>query len=177
MTILTTLGATISVATLALFVPSAATPAYNFTIGDYDVQDYTRQRDCLALNIYHEAKGESELGQRAVAYVTLNRTNDERYPDDVCEVVHQARLGSDGQPKRNQCQFSWYCDGRSDEPTDQEAYEQAKFVASVVINTYGYSFDPTMGATMYHADYVNPGWSDSFEKTTEIENHIFYRKE
>ena len=175
MTILTTLGTAVSVVAITLFVPNVAVPAYNFAIDEFKAEDYTRQRDCLALNIYHEAKGESELGQRAVAYVTLNRTNDERYPDDVCEVVHQAQIGSDGQPKRNKCQFSWYCDGRSDEPTDQEAFAQAKFVASVVINTYGYSFDPTLGATMYHAESVNPHWSSAFEQTTEIENHIFYR--
>lgn len=174
MTILTTFGATMSVVAISLFAPTVAVPAYYIT-SDFDAQEYARQRDCLALNIYHESKGESELGQRAVGYVTLNRANDERYPDDVCEVVHQAQLGSDGQPIRNQCQFSWYCDGRSDEPTDQEAYAQAKFVASVVINTYGYTFDPTLGATMYHAESVNPGWSSSFEQTTEIENHIFYR--
>ncbi len=175
MTILTTLGTAMSVASIALFVPNAAVPAYNFAIDQFQVEDYARQRDCLALNIYHEAKGESELGQRAVAYVTLNRANDERYPDNVCDVVYQAQIGSDGEPKRNKCQFSWYCDGRSDEPTDKEAYAEAMFVASVVINTYGYSFDPTLGATMYHAESVNPGWSSSFEETTEIENHIFYR--
>ena len=175
MTVLTSLGTTMSVVTLALFVPSIAVPAYNPTISSFDAAEYARERDCLALNIYHEAKGESELGQRAVAYVTLNRAADERYPNDVCEVIHQAQIGDDGQPKRNKCQFSWYCDGKSDEPKDEEAFAEAKFVASVVINTYGYSFDPTMGATMYHAESVNPGWSSSFKKTTEIENHIFYR--
>lgn len=175
MTITSTFGTAISVVALTLFVPNPAVPAYNSTFDETEIVDFARERDCLALNIYHEAKGESELGQRAVAYVTLNRTNDDRYPDDVCEVIHQAQLGSDGEPKRNKCQFSWYCDGKSDEPTDKEAFAQAMFVASVVINTYGYSFDPTMGATMYHADSVKPSWRKSFEQTTEIENHIFYR--
>ena len=174
MTILTVVGAVMSTATL-ISMTTIAVNAYNAEVDMKALQEYNRHRECLALNIYHEAKGESELGQRAVAYVTLNRANDERYPSDICDVVYQARLDKNGLPKRNQCQFSWYCDGRSDEPTDSEAYAQAKFVASVVINTYGNSFDPTMGATMYHADSVNPRWTSSFKETTEIENHIFYR--
>lgn len=139
--------------------------------------EYKTERDCLAQNIYHEAMGESELGQRAVAYATINRTKDDRYPTTICEVVHQAVTDANGQPLRNKCQFSWYCDGKSDEVKDEEAYAKAVYVASVVINTYGNSFDPTMGATMYHTDDVNPKWKKSFAKTTEIENHIFYRKE
>ena len=162
-------------AAIISFLPHAVASSYN---PDFDVpaiENYNEQRECLALNIYHEAKGESELGQRAVAYVTLNRANDDRFPGDICGVVKQARLGKDGQPRRNQCQFSWYCDGKSDEIENKESYQQALLVATVVINTYGSSFDPTMGATMYHADSVKPKWRKSFEETTQIENHIFYR--
>ena len=175
MTLSSTLGAAVSAVAVTLFAPTAAVNAFIPLAQLEQIDNYTEQTECLALNIYHESKGESELGQRAVAYVTLNRAHDDRYPDNICDVVKQARLGKDGQPKRNQCQFSWFCDGRSDEPTDKEAYAKAMFVASVVINTYGMSFDPTMGATMYHAQSVNPGWSSSFKQTTEIENHIFYR--
>ncbi len=175
MKFLVNLSSAVAAAALISFMPDAVVSAYN---PDFDVpaiENYNEQRECLALNIYHEAKGESELGQRAVAYVTLNRASDDRYPDDVCGVVKQARLGKDGLPRRNQCQFSWYCDGRSDEIQNQESYQQALQVATVVINTYGSSFDPTMGATMYHADSVKPKWRKSFEETTQIENHIFYR--
>ena len=171
---LTKVGVVLSTMTLVT-MSAIGVQAYNTDLEQTRYKDYVRQRDSLALNVYHESKGESELGQRAVAYVTLNRVNDPQYPDDVCKVVHQAVRSSDGTPVLHQCQFSWYCDGRSDEPVDKEAYAQAKFVASVVINTYGNSFDPTMGATMYHNDSVNPGWSDAFDQTTRIENHIFYR--
>lgn len=142
-----------------------------------EVIEYQKERDCLAQNIYHEAMGESELGQRAVAYATINRTKDNRYSTSICEVVHQAVLDDNGQPIRNKCQYSWYCDGKSDKIKDEEAYEEAIRVATIVINTYGNSFDPTMGATMYHTDDVKPEWRTSFNKTTEIENHIFYSKE
>lgn len=162
--------------TAAVGLYSVGVEAYNYKVDETRREDNLRQRNCLALNVYHEAKGESELGQRAVAYVTLNRAHDPLYPDDVCEVVYQA-VKKNGVPIKNKCQFSWYCDGKDDEPTDEEAYNEALYVASVVINTYGTSFDPTMGATMYHADSVKPGWRKSFEETTQIENHIFYRKE
>lgn len=172
---LSTLSATAIVAAVALFTPNLQATAYGPPSQTTLTQGDSEQRECLALNIYHESKGESELGQRAVAYVTLNRVLDKRYPDNICSVVQQSVRDADGTPKRNKCQFSWYCDGKSDEPTNEEAYAQAKFVASVVINTYGYSFDPTMGATMYHADSVKPYWRKAFTKTTKIENHIFYR--
>ena len=38
---------------------------------------------CLALNVYHEAKNQSLIGQIAVAQVVLNRVHDERYPNTV----------------------------------------------------------------------------------------------
>lgn len=174
MKILTLLGAAVSAVSL-LGMSAVDVEAYNYDMEETRLADIARQHECLALNIYHEAKGESELGQRAVAYVTINRANDPAYPDDICDVVYQS-VKKNGIPVKNKCQFSWYCDGKDDEPTDEDAYNEAQFVASIVINTYGSSFDPTMGATMYHADSVKPSWRKSFEETTQIENHIFYRK-
>ena len=58
---------------------------------------------CMALNIYHEAKNQSMLGQIAVGQVVMNRVEDRRFPNTVCEVVKQR--------KRGVCQFSWFCDG------------------------------------------------------------------
>ena len=42
-----------------------------------------KQIECLATNIYHEARSESTIGKIAVAWVTVNRVNTERYPDTV----------------------------------------------------------------------------------------------
>lgn len=122
-----------------------------------------KQTDCLAKNIYFEARNQSFLGQRAVAWVTLNRVTNENYPKSVCEVVWQ-----DGQ-------FSWTEDGMSDKPKDKTSWMLAQFVAEVAIHTYGQIPDPTGGATMYHADYVNPYWSSDFVETRVIDNHIFYK--
>ena len=53
------------------------------------------QHKCLAMNIYHEARSESMQGQIAVAQVTLNRVEHDKWPSTICEVVYE--------PK----QFSW----------------------------------------------------------------------
>ena len=45
--------------------------------------------DCLARNIYHEARGESLQGQIAVAAVTVNRVLTKGYPSSICQVVYQ----------------------------------------------------------------------------------------
>ena len=86
---------------------------------------------CLALNVYHEAKNQSLIGQIAVAQVVMNRVKDERYPNTVCEVVEQGPTYSwkPDYPVRNRCQFSWYCDGKSDKPKEEFAWEQAITVA------------------------------------------------
>jgi len=144
---------------------------------------------CLAKNIYFEAKSESFAGQAAVALVVLNRVQDKRFPDEVCKVIYEGphyeswktRAISDlpkeervYYPRRDRCQFSWYCDGKSDNPKEESAYEQAHRVAWLVLN--GHLFDFTQGATHYHAVYVDPAWSKHPEvkRIVRIDNHIFY---
>ena len=130
---------------------------------------------CLALNVYHEAKNQSMIGQIAVAQVVMNRVHDERYPNTICEVVEQGPTYSwkPDFPVRNRCQFSWYCDGKSDTPRDLDAWEKAMLVASGVY--HGKVYDLVEGATHYHAYYVTPEWASSKTYITRIEDHIFYR--
>ena len=131
---------------------------------------------CLALNVYHEAKNQSLIGQIAVAQVVMNRVKDERYPDNVCDVVYQGQYykWQPDLPIRDRCQFSWYCDGKSDKPNkDTFAWEQAVTVAHGVY--YGNLDDFVEGATHYHADYVLPEWASSKTYITRIDDHIFYR--
>jgi len=123
---------------------------------------------CMALNVYHESRSEDLRGQVAVANVTLNRVADSKWPNDVCSVVEQGYTKG-----KSNCQFSWYCDGKSDTPTHTVAWARAVLVANDVM--MGYIPDITEGATHYHAKYVNPYWSKSFTKTVEIGSHIFYK--
>ena len=44
---------------------------------------------CMALNIYHEARGDNYAGKVAVSDVVLNRVNDTRYPNTICDVIYQ----------------------------------------------------------------------------------------
>lgn len=129
---------------------------------------------CLVQNVYFEARGESALAQRAVAWVTMNRVFSEQFPNSVCGVVHQARHDSQGNPLRNQCQFSWYCDGKSDTPTDAEALAQAEEMTREVLVNYFDRPDPTEGSVYFHADYVSPSWRRSFNRVVQIDKHIFY---
>jgi spore germination cell wall hydrolase CwlJ-like protein len=124
-----------------------------------------KQVDCLTDNIYYEAGYEPEDGKVAVALVTLNRTQDPRYPKDICSVVKQR--------VKSTCQFSWFCETPKRAAT--QVYEQAREIAVHVYVNYEKLTDITGGALFYHADYVNPRWR-GLEKTTVIGRHIFYKE-
>ena len=139
--------------------------------------------DCLAQNIYWEARNQSFAGQVAVGLVTMNRVKDERFPDTVCQVVYQGprrpawKNPDTTVPIRDKCHFSWYCDGKSDSwpKKDVTAINLAYDIAAMILDHKIHFLDITQGATHYHADYVVPAWSYSKEKTVEIDDHIFYK--
>lgn len=132
---------------------------------------------CLAMNIYFEAGNQPIVGKVAVAHVTLNRVNSARFPNTICEVVKQAKTAVNSNGKeyilRNKCQFSWYCDGKPDNPHDSRTWEQSLELANEFINTT--QLDITDGALWYHADYVDPYWASHLNHVTQIETHIFYK--
>ena len=130
--------------------------------------DLIEEIGCLSLNIYFEARGEPDLGKAAVAHVVLNRVVDKRFPTTVCGVVRQG-----GEQKLHRCQFSWWCDGRSDKPRNAQSWQQAQAVAQQVY--WGFSPDPTAGALWYHADSVSPSWGKVFNRGPKIGQHIFYK--
>jgi spore germination cell wall hydrolase CwlJ-like protein len=138
------------------------------------------ETECLATNIYFEARGESYEGQKAVAFVTLNRVDSNKFPNDICSVVYQAKHSDWWAehkdrlvPIRNKCQFSWYCDGKSDSIRNTREYESLYRLASEVI--VGKHKDNTDGALWYHANYVRPDWRLTYAKTVDIDDHIFYK--
>ena len=133
--------------------------------------------DCLAQNIYFEAKSESQAGQIAVGQVVLNRVDSPKYPNTICEVIRQGPTynWTEDFPVRHKCQFSWYCDGKSDKIRNQDAWYQAKSIASALISMRDMVPNIVEDATHYHAHYVNPHWASKLEKVTRIDSHIFYR--
>ena len=132
--------------------------------------------ECMAKNIYFEAAVESTAGQLAVAQVTLNRVNSRLYPNSVCEVVYQGPHTADGFPKRDRCQFSWYCDGKGDDPAIAgQLWKSAHDLAKYVLKRRHDLLDITDGATHYHATYIDaPRWAHQKRVTTSIDQHIFY---
>jgi len=133
---------------------------------------------CIATAIFFEARDQPAIGQSAVAHVILNRVEDRRYPDNPCDVVQQGPTYSwtKNFPVRHRCQFSFYCDGKSDKPNlNGSAWKKAVAAAYEAINHR--DLDPTEGATHYHAYYVTPAWAASKTKTVRIDDHIFYRWE
>jgi Cell Wall Hydrolase len=122
---------------------------------------------CLAEALYFEARGESVVGQMAVAEVILNRKASASYPNTVCAVVRQ------GAARLNGCQFSYYCDGRKEIVTEKKAYSRVAKVARLMLD--GRLPALTDGATHYHATSVRPDWSRKMTRTAAIGDHVFYR--
>jgi spore germination cell wall hydrolase CwlJ-like protein len=124
------------------------------------INEPNKDFECLAKNVYFEARNQPIEGQYAVAEVTMNRVADTQWPKTVCDVVMQEK------------QFSWYWDGKSDIPREKQAWDRAKIVA------YNYILSPTnytKGATHFHANYVKPKWKNDLTKTVTIGQHQFYR--
>ena len=134
-----------------------------------------REVDCLAKNLYFEARQESTAGKIAVGFVVFNRKYSRLFPDSVCGVIYQGRHNARGVPYINRCQFSWYCDGRSDDPLNVVAFRNLMKLSEWLLFAERWMPDITDGAIFYHALYVTPRWSLEKQRLMRIDNHIFYK--
>jgi len=125
---------------------------------------------CLAENIYFEARGEPLAGQYAVAEVTLNRTRSRNFPHSICAVVHETRW--DPGHHRFVADFSWTELG-TPSPEDGPAWRQAVTVATAAYDELHAPVVP--GALFYHATSIRPGWARTRTAIATIGNHVFYR--
>lgn len=125
--------------------------------------------NCLARNMYHEARGEPTEGLIAVGVVTINRRNDSRFPNTICGVVNQRA--------RSVCQFSWRCHSvRAPSQTDS-VWLECQRIARALLNDRGYfqQFRQRMGNILYfHNVYDRPSWSRSKVRLIKISGHLFY---
>jgi spore germination cell wall hydrolase CwlJ-like protein len=121
---------------------------------------------CLARSIYWEAKGGAAADMEAVASVVMNRLGHEGFPGTVCAVVKQ---GSE----KHACQFSWWCDGRSDQVQEEVPYGIAKEIARKALNQQ--LTDQTHGAMYFHSRKVKPAWARKYIRTAETKHFIFYK--
>ena len=141
---------------------------------DDEVALPARELHWLTKAIYFEARSEPPAGQLAVAIVVLNRVADQRWPDTVEGVVRQ------GEERRHRCQFSFMCDGKSEEVTEPGAWVTAEGIAKRAFQIWE-AGDRLGNAHSYHADYVTSEpalrWFTTLEKEARIGTHLFYRDE
>lgn len=121
---------------------------------------------CLARSIYWEARGKGDTGMEAVANVVMNRIGHEGFPNTICGVVKQGQ-------EQGACQFSWWCDGSSDDAEEDKSYAIAKEIARKALNRQ--LKDRTGGALYFHQRKVNPNWSNEYIRTVEVGEHVFYK--
>jgi spore germination cell wall hydrolase CwlJ-like protein len=141
------------------------------------------QAHCLATNIYFEARHQDDYEKEAIANVVINRARDKSFPDTICGVVYQAVRDSNGNPLRDKCQFSWYCDGKSDKIKDAAAYDDDFNLAlTAILNREEegtdnvYTYDNTNNSLWYHAHYVKPYWAAAYTFQERIGAHLFYSR-
>jgi spore germination cell wall hydrolase CwlJ-like protein len=134
------------------------------------LQAQRKNLDCLARNVYFEARGEPLAGQYAVAEVTLNRQASRHYPRTICEVVYQKNW--DPLRKRYVGAFSWTEFDSLPEPGGEE-WQRAWRVAEAVY--YGKTVPRLQGALHFHATYIKPDWAKSRQRVARIGRHVFYK--
>jgi hypothetical protein len=130
------------------------------------------ERDCLAQAIYHEARGESRVGQLAVANVIVNRARSGKFPETLCGVIYQ-----NADKGQYRCQFTFACDGRADTPGERSAWKRSSALAQQVYAEFalGEQLGALPGSALYyHTTAVSPSWSKTYNAVAEIGSHIFY---
>ena len=151
---------TMSIIGAVLMVLSQATNTLELESLNLDEEEI----HCGAQNVYFESQGEPDLGMVAVSQVVINRVNDARWPNTVCEVVWQNK------------QFSWTHDGKSDRIATNSQYRQRLWIKAVYMFMIAYGEDITNGATHYHSVKVKPWWAKNMIVTAHIGNHIFLKE-
>lgn len=121
---------------------------------------------CLSRTIYWEAKGGTDADMEGVANVVLNRLGHEGYPDTICGVVKQGM-------EKKVCQFSWWCDGRSDQVKEDDRYAASKEIARKALNQQ--LSDRTKGAMFFHDRNARPAWASEYIRTAETGKFMFYK--
>jgi spore germination cell wall hydrolase CwlJ-like protein len=115
--------------------------------------------ECLARNVYHEARGEPLEGQIAVAQVTVNRVESGEFQSSVCRAVYADR------------QFSWTI-SKTKKIKDTKAWEASVAIATAVLTKSVHL--PDFKALYFHTKQVKPRWNRNKRVLAVIGNHIFY---
>ena len=124
----------------------------------------SEEAHCIAVAVYHEARGESLEGQLAVARVIMNRAASGKYPASWCATVKQP------------WQFSFVNPRTGDYPRiDESSASWRKAIGITRLATAGAYPSVTEDVLWYHATYVSPSWGRRLSRADKIGTHIFYR--
>lgn len=128
--------------------------------------DYLWDLNCLALNIYHESRGEPLLGQLAIAFTVKERVKSPRWKNDVCGVVYSYK------------QWSWTKDHIPDYVLDRRAFDKALVVADLALK--GEIANPVKGANHVYSTKVfkgskKPWWAKDMKIIKRIANQVFLK--
>ena len=153
---------------------------------------------CLARNIFFEAANEPEEGKVAVGLVTINRSQDPRFPKTVCGVIDQKITRDIAQQstvfrqtvwgkraetqtvwsKLTICQFSWRCMFVKNPKSEDERWVESQRVARELLadpNQYSDLRSKYNGALYFHATGVRPVWAKQKEAVARVGGHWFYQ--
>ena len=145
---------------LSLSFPSASSAPLQTINKQYKIKHTNKDIECLAKNIYFEARGESHKGKIAIGQVTLNRViHSSEFNKTICGVVYQKD------------QFSWTND-RKNHIKDHYQWEEAQHIAKGILQ--GKLFLENFEALYFHANYTKPTWRNTKQYITTIGKHIFY---
>lgn len=108
----------------------------------------------LAKCVYAEARGESYVGQVAIAAVVLNRVESPSFPNTIAGVIYQPYA------------FTAVDDGQINLTPNSTAYKAAQDALN--------GWDPTYGAIYYYNPATaTSSWIWSRQTTVTIGNHVF----
>lgn len=128
--------------------------AIGFTIKSDDNSVSNNDLYLLAKCVYAEARGESYVGQVAVAAVILNRVESEKFPNTIAGVIYQPYA------------FTAVSDGQINLEPNQTAYNAARDALN--------GWDPTYGSLYYYnASTATSSWIYSRKTVVTIGNHVF----
>lgn len=146
-----------------VFKRSTTTPKFLELVDTDDIiRHNANDLNCMAKNIYYEARGQSELGKFAVAQVTINRTKDPKFAGSVCKVVYSPN------------QFSWANNHKlRAKSLSGPEWEQSKAIARECLA--GKRVSGMERALFFHASHTRPGWKN-MRKLARIGDHVFYKR-
>ncbi len=116
--------------------------------------------EIMARTIYAEARGEGEIGMKAVAHVILNRIGE--WGDTIGEVVLRPKA------------FSSWNEGEPYPQVTLENNPKMREAARIALETMEANIDITDGSTHYHNKDITPTWAMGKVPVFLYRSHWFY---